>query len=194
MVLYSSLIIFLTAFQCEEEVIEPDALVENNDLVRIADDKTSFSVGEFIHISAEISNRQLTNNNLDLLLTDYMVQENKALYYSLGLFRIDAANKQIPVVISEVSTVDGRIEFSDQSAFFTVASPLNESNDTFRSDIGIKLEEAGAYILLPETARFPDNKHFIVFDLYGLAEQGSLQLNTSILNADEDGIYRFTVE
>ncbi len=194
MILYSSLVLFLSAFQCEDDPIEPDVLVENENLIRIADNKTTFSVGDFITIDTQIANRQLTEDRQEVLLSDYLIQENESLYFSLGFYRIDTSNERFPVIISEVSTEDGSIQFSDQNAFFTVESPLKESNDTFTSEIGIKLEAPGEYLLMPETARFPDNKHFILFDLYGLAALGSLQLNTSIANADEDGIYRFTVE
>ncbi len=186
--------LFLTAFQCEEEVYEPDAVVENENLIRIDDDKTVFSIGEFISIRTEISNRQFTVENREVKLSDYLLTENEALFFALGLFRIDENNERFPVVIQTVATDEGSIQFSDQNAFFTIESPLNPSNDRFTSRIQIKLEEAGTYLLLPETARFPDDEHFVLFDLYGLTEVGSLQLNTSIMNADQDGIYRFTVE
>ena len=192
--LYFVLLVLLSAFQCEDETYVPDNFVENNDLVQIRDNKANYAVDEFIVITTEIDNRQQTRDANTIAIDDFLVGNEKALFYSLGLFRVTSTNEKIPVIIENVQVEEGMIEYNDQNAYFNILSPYDNGRDQFISEIGVQLKEAVDYILVPDTARLEDDMYFILFDLSGPTAVGSLQLNTSILNADADGIYRFTVE
>ena len=193
-VLYLFFIVLLSAFQCGDDTFEPDNLVENSDLVIVQDNKTSFEVGEYIFINTSIDNEQQTIDDRVIALKDFFTGGEHSLDYSLGLFRMNELNEKVPVFIENAQASEGTIEFNDQNPYFNIISPYDANSERFSSAVGVRLDLAGDYMLAPDAARFEDDVHFIYFDLSGLGSLGTLQLNTSILNADADGIYRFTVE
>ena len=186
---YFALVCLLSAFQCDEEY-KPDEVVENLSLIEIEDNKSTFSVGDYFTITTTINNQQITKNGKTINVRDYMSTDQLGLDYSLEINRIGLNGEEIPVFVTTTEEIQGEIFIQDQSPFFNIISPYNETSASFSSKIGIKLTELGSYVL--KTSIIKDNLYIVAFDTQ--SPLGSLQLTTNISNSDEEGIYRFTVE
>ena len=191
-ILYFLLVVFLSAFQCEDDEYVPDNEIKNDDLIEIEDNRSSFLVEDYLFITTKVNNQQTTIDNKIVNLKDFIVDDEAFIVHGLALFMLSQENQEIPYIIEEVQELDGSVEFTGQDSFFYTKSFYNEADNDFFSKIGIKLSQPGTYLL--KSSLFRDNEYQIIFDLNGSASAGTLQLTTSILNADEEGVYQFTVE
>ncbi len=186
---YFALVCLLSAFQCDDEY-KPDEVVENLGLVEIEDDKTVFSVGDYLFISTTISNQQTTANGKIINLRDYMPNDALDVYFDLEIEKIGSAGEETPYFVMATEEIEGTIFTQDQNPFFSIMSPYNETSASFSSKIGLKLTETGSFAL--KTSIIKENSHIVSFDTQSTL--GSLQIITNISNSDDEGIYKFTVE
>lgn len=179
----------LVAFQCDDE-FKPDEEVENLGLVEIEDNKTVFSVGDYLVITTSINNQQMTTDGKTINLRDYMYSNELNLLFDMEISKIGSTGEEMPYFVTATEEIEGTILAQNQDQFFYITSPYNESTAAFASKIGIKLTEIGSYAL--KTSTIKDNLYVISFD--ATSSLGSILLTTNISNSNEEGIYRFSVE
>jgi len=160
-VFYLALVCLLSAFQCDDEYV-PDEVVENLNLVKIEDNKTVFSVGDYLFISTSINNEQITTDGKTILIRDYMFADESDLFFDLEISKIASTGEETSYFVSDTDVIEGAIFTQDQGRFFNISSAYNEAAASFSSEIGIKLSETGSYAL--KTSTIKDNIHIISFD------------------------------
>ena len=188
-IFYVSLLCLLSAFQCDDD-FKLDEEVENLGLIEIEDTKRTFLVGESIFISTTINNQQTTVDGKTINLKDYLFDDETSLNHSLSLFKMGLNNEETPYFIQNAQEIEGGIFYNNEYPSFSITSPFDETNATFSSEIGVKLLEPGNYVLKPVSIQ--NSVYRISFNIQ--SSLGTLRMITSIENADQEGVYTFTVE
>ena len=186
--------IFLPLSSCvpPEEIFHEAYSIENNAIISIENNQNTFHIDDTIIIETVIENSQTTTNNQSINLTDSFyadTPESIRLYNTLYLFKESNFGRPVSVHIKNeyLEVMDGEAE--------TNANPginiVNIYNGTvFKSKFGIQLKEKGTYYL--SGSYIIKQKSYTQFT-GGVYQLGTIEINSTIINADATGLYKFTV-
>ncbi|WP_296150978.1 hypothetical protein [uncultured Flavobacterium sp.] len=145
----------------------------NYDLVKVKENQTSYAVGDTLWLDAVVSRNQIlqyNQSNYDLF------SKNETLSYFLNMFKNPSSgNGQVFLNTENLISIKGKAE----NNHFT----LTKEGNTFANKTGIKLTESG-------------NFKISVDDISSYGSSGcnsSVQIQTKILNSDEDNNFNFNV-
>lgn len=147
----------------------------NQDLIKIEGNQISYNVGDTLWLDAVVSRNQIlqyNQSNYDLF------SKNETLSYMLNMFKNSSLGNDYQVYINTENLIS--IKGKAENNYFT----LTKEGDTFVNYTGIKLIESG-------------NFRISVDDIYSYGSSGcnsSVQIQTKILNSDEDNYYNFNVQ
>ena len=96
---------------------------------------------------------------------------------------LDVSSRASSVNIEGLTEVNGN--------FMQIRSYYDSNTNTFISEFSITLKESGTFFIYDN--RFGLNDYRGIFITGGVLELGFAQIKSAILNANEDGGYRFTV-
>lgn len=163
--------------------------VENNTLIEIENNANTFNLGETIYIGTSIADEQITTDNLQINISDF--HNYNSLDYTLGLYKEFnfGSPTKIPVNQNNIEIIYGDLiaDNNINNPHLLVKNTLE--NGSFSSKFGIKLLETGTYYL---GSNYADNNNGTI-TIYSGNQEGDLILKTTIVNANTDNFYQFTV-
>lgn len=165
--------------------------ISNDNLIRVEDNASSFNLGETIFINSSIQNEQVDSSEQLFYISDYL-NEEVPFYYELALYRINVYGNLEKVILNNdsVTSVDGETFLSYNGSDFWLQVGLTQRDDAFVNRFGITVLETGTYYLASNY--YLNNSGTIT--MYTNNINGFVQVFTTIVNANEDGMYEFTVE
>ena len=183
----------LLAFQCEDQIDTIKDSVEELNLINIEDNRSTFSVGDYIIINTEISNKQITIDDKEISLSEYLFNKSNPLYYYLILHKLSEDDTYEEVIIGETMEIIGGVNSSETNPYISIINFFDNEKNVFSSKIGIKLMDSGTYLLGGNIINTNSNDGKIVFDLYNGIDR-EVFFSTSIANSNIDKYYEFAVE
>ncbi|MFS4481767.1 hypothetical protein ACKGJY_02030 [Hyunsoonleella sp. 2307UL5-6] len=172
------------SFCCpEEDDFFPLKEIANNTIISINDNKKVFDLGEQIFINTTFSNEQTTLDGETILLSDYN-NNNDNIRCTFALYKETNFGTLV-----KISVTDNNIEVINGNTY-TDRHWINAENtfkdNKFSSVFGITLLESGTYYITGTNYDF-DNDGIVWFYI------SDVNLASKIINSEDDGAYKFTV-
>ncbi|WP_299116778.1 hypothetical protein [uncultured Winogradskyella sp.] len=176
----------------EEDITNQTLRVENNNLISVDSNQTSFNIGDSIFIETIIQDNQTTIEDVDINLSDFTyaeIDESRA-FHQLVLYKETAFESVVEIPLNEnsINTTEGEVRLNNQ--LIEVISFYN--GNSFRSKFNIQLLESGVYYLAGPQFLFNNSNGETTVNL-GVYERGYVNITSRIVNSDEQGKYVFTV-
>ncbi|SHH61796.1 hypothetical protein [Winogradskyella jejuensis] len=176
----------------EDDYLDQTLFVQNDTIISVENNQTTYDVGDTIVIETVIENDQLTIDNLNITLSDFTyaeIGESRA-FHQLALYKETAFESvvQIPLNESSIEVNSGDVRLNNQ--LIEVIS-LYDGN-TFRSKFSIRLLESGTFYLAGPRLLFNNSGGETTINV-GVYEKGFVDITSKIINSDEDGKFVFTV-
>jgi len=173
-------LLFLPLFcatTCDDDPCDDDGYsFINQDLIKVEENQTSYSVGDTLWLDSVVSRNQNLPYNPQLQYD--LFSKNESLSYYLNMVKSSnlGDDYQVNIDTENLISIKGNAE---GNYFILVREDNNYVNKT-----GIKLTESGNFKINVNTISSYGNS----------ACNSSAQIQTRILNSDEDGNYNFNVE
>jgi hypothetical protein len=164
--------------------------IENNSIISIENNTDTFNLNDKINIITIINNEQITQDNVNVFLTDYMnVNENPKLYYSLILFKETNFNtlSKIPIKNENIMTTEGLVTVNEE--WIQIENTFNGKD--FTSKFSIELLESGTFYIAQ--SNFGNTNDGKVYINGGGFNKGYITITSNILNSGTNNAYKFTV-
>ncbi|WP_396601245.1 hypothetical protein [Algibacter sp. R77976] len=164
--------------------------VLNDTIISIENDETVFQLNDTIFINTLIKNSQTTVDNETIILSDLLdLDADPILYNNLILYKETSFGTlaKIAVTNSNIIILDGLAD-NTYDELIEVKNMYNSVN--FSSKFGIKLLETGTYYL--GTPNLDYSERVNITGSSGYDRQINIQ--SKIIDSDENGAYKFIVE
>ncbi|GGI57449.1 hypothetical protein GCM10011444_17580 [Winogradskyella haliclonae] len=176
----------------EEDSISQTLFVENDNLISVDNNQTSFNVGDSVFIETIIEDNQVTIENTNINLSDFTyaeIAESRA-FHQLILYKETAFQSVVEIPLNEnsINITEGDVRLNNQ--LIEVISIYD--GNSFRSKFSIQLLESGVYYLAGPELLFNNSNGETTVNL-GVYERGYVNITSRIVNSDEQGKYIFTV-
>ena len=182
--------IFMCASTCSRdcggEGFTPQYQVENNTIIQIENNTSTFNLGATIYIITVVENNQTTTDNQQITISDF--HNYNTLDYNIALYKETNYDNLSKITINQenIEIISGDVTVNSNPNI-TVSNQL--SGTSFSSKFGIKLLETGTFYL--GNSYLEGNNGTIT--IYSGNVDGDLTLVTSIINSDNNDLYKFTV-
>lgn len=182
----------LTNTQCEEDEFFPTQIdVINNTVVQIENNETTFNINDSIIIQTSISNEQITSTGQNILLTDYDYAEagQSGYQYTLTLYKLTSFGTiaVIPLTSDSITNIEGETIVENQ----TITARSLFDGASYRNKFSITLPESGIFYLAG-SGFLTDNDGKLRID-GGIYEKGLITISSTMVDANANGAYVFTV-
>lgn len=178
---------------CPEEEYYPSTYhsLENYNLVSIQNNVTNLTLGETIYIETRINNQQISSDNEPFLISDFQ-SEAYPLRFHLSLYKLNPYGNFDPVNlnIDSLENIDGYTSIYENYGQSSIFVSTILENEQYINTFGITVLETGTYYIGRENFDLNNGTFFI----YTNNENGSVQITTEIVNANQQGLYEFIVE
>jgi len=171
-----------------------DFSVENSDLTSIENNLNTFNLNDEITINTVIDNEQITIDNQSInlselfyndILNESFLQHTLTLYKETGFGTLS----EIAITNQDIESVEGIVE--NFGNIIQIRNVYDSDTNTFRSQFSITLKETGTYYLSGNRFNIEEFRPISISG--GIFELGFVTITTSILNAEENGGYKFVV-
>lgn len=166
--------------------------VENNTIIQIEDNKNVFNLGDRLYITVSIEDQQITIDNEDVILSDFVDITNSDeayVYNSFILYKETGYNTLSKILIKndDLEVIKGNLSTYDE--FIQVVSTYDD--DKFISEFSFPLLENGTFYLSGSSLDYYE--HGGVNLNIGTEEKGFISIMSNIINSNEKNLYKFTV-
>ncbi|MBT8244579.1 MAG: hypothetical protein HKP48_05875 [Winogradskyella sp.] len=168
--------------------------IENNGLITIDNNVSTFNLNDQITIHTVIPDEQITTDGQSLNISELFyndVLNESFLQHSLTLYKETdfGTLSKIAVTNQDIEASEGIVEsFGD---IIQIRNFYDTDTNTFRSKFSITLKETGTYYLSSNQFNFEDFRGISISG--GIYELGFVTITTNILNTEENGGYIFVV-
>ncbi|WP_452222033.1 hypothetical protein [Lacinutrix salivirga] len=173
----------------------PETLrIENNTIISIEDNLTTFSLNETVVIETSIDIEQTTVNNAPIILLDYDYGEINQSHYStsLSLYKVTdfGTTVKIPLLIENIEVIEGDVILNNDNGTqdITILSQFNGTE--YRSKIGFKLLETGSYFIGASYNYSNTGYCYLNGGDYNISY---IEIKSKIIGSNDDGNYQFIV-
>lgn len=180
---------FLATICAPEEDIANFESITNNTIISIEDDATTFNVGETIVIETVIDNIQTTINNETITLTDYTNGAEQA-QFDVFLFT-ETLGDYLTVTLSSDDIVATEGDVTITGSAINVISTFD--GNQFKSKFSITLNETGTFYLSGSGLASNSAFGLITVSIGSSNDFRFVDINTRIVNSDEQAKYTITV-
>lgn len=169
----------LCAMQCEPNDpcvnTPPNNYVINNSIISIENNAVTYQVGDTIWINSVVNKNQIDVNSKNVDLYTY----DDKLNFEINLYKTSSYNQDLPIYLNQDHIV------VDKGEAFYSSLILVKENDNYVNRTGIKLLETGNFKIRNSYI----NSYRQNYDCTIRTE-----IESKIINADNDNNYNFTVE
>ncbi len=190
---FTVIVLCFTNMQCDDDDFNGNTIrFTNNNVVQIENNTTVFNVNDIITIETTINNNQTTDNNTDILLSDYDYGEVGQSFYinTLKLYKLTAFGTltEIPLTNDNIQSIEGE---TTTTGFERIEVKSVFNGSTYKNRFSIMLLEPGTFYLAGDSFKsHNDGKLSITGGVYSL---NYVEINSTIVNANENGAYEFVV-
>ncbi len=190
-------LLLCASFCCpEDDDVTNHISIENNSIISIENNANTFTIDDTIYIVTTIENVQTTTDNQNVVLSDYFyldLLETVVLGYNLNLYKDSGFGNKIAIPIDQefIEILEGNV-ITDTSLSFPNLAITSVFNGThFENKFGIQLKESGIFYL----SKSQIGNNTIPLTIFGGDyNKGLIDISTKIINADDDGFYKFIVD
>ena len=180
---------------CPEEDDPIRISIENDSIISVANNQNTFALNDTLIIETTIENSQVSTDNQHITLTSYFYldsPESIFLTHNLQLYKESNFGTMVSIPLSSenMEVYEGRVFTNDNTRFPNIEIRSPYTNQTaFKNKFGIHLKESGVFYL--SSTRLTNGG--VISISGGVYEKGLITINTHIINANTDGLYRFVV-
>jgi len=188
-----SMVVSLCAVLCcpEEDIFNGDVYIANTqDDVSIVDNVNYINLGDTIYISTKINNEHITINETTFFIDDY-ISEEYPINTSLALFKLNPYGNIENVSLNNdaISVIIGSTELIQDINNAYLSVKLIKEEQFYVNIFGITPLETGTYFIGSSYYQYNNG----LIEIYSSNDVGTVQINTTLLNANENGLYQFEV-
>lgn len=193
--LYITCFMLLSAFQCHEDEIETLATIELPATATIEGNQSIFQLDDEITVKTIIPNSVISTDGESLLLSDFLVEQEQLLRYWLYVYKDIGKDFLQGVQIATAQAQIGGVEYSETGAYYgmSIKNTYDADEDAFLSEIKFKMIEPGNYLF---GGGYYDSytKHQKIKMIINTQANTEVEIFSSIVNANTEGLYEFTVQ
>jgi hypothetical protein len=179
---------------CPEEDDPIQISIKNDSIISVANNQNTFALDDTLIIETTIENSQVSTDNQHITLTNYFYldsPESIFLIHNLQLYKESNFGNivSIPISSENIEVFEGSVLADDNTRFPKLEIKNIYNQTALKSRFGIQLKERGVFYL--SSTQLTNGGLISISG--GVYEKGLITINTHIINANTNGLYRFVV-